>query len=181
MGATVARLALAAASVGVVLVGCSSTENAENRDGGVGGGYAQCVNHPAGTTVGGSAITATIDTLLPEGAQVRCADSTVFTLDGTEVKLVYVAYGEFQDCPAGCFTSQVCAIYDGSDALLYSAAWCSLSEKPVLPSGCPDVGDTRQCTTATPGSEHPITQTPSFISFRDEQVRSTGDWRFCFF
>jgi hypothetical protein len=174
MGSILSRLAVAVASFGVVLAGCSGAERA-------GSSYTQCVNHPAGTTAGGTAITATVDALLPQDAQVRCADSTSFVLDGNEVKLVYVAYGMLRDCPAGCFTSHICAIYDTNGALPYSAAWYSPGEKPVLPTDCPDTGDTRQCTTATPGSQHPITQTPAFVGFRDEQVQSQGDWRFCFF
>jgi hypothetical protein len=83
-----------------------------------GNSYGQCVSHPSGLTAGGLPASATIDALLPTGEQVRCADSTSFTLDGRHVALVFVAYGELRDCPAGCFTSEVCAIYDEGEPLL---------------------------------------------------------------
>lgn len=154
-GSRLCRRLAAFVACGALLNGCTD-------DGRVGGDHAQCLNHPAAGASRASSVTATLDALVPSGAQVRCADSISFTLDGSRVDLVFVSYGELRDCPSGCFTSQLCAIHDGSGALLYSSVWYSAAEKPVtIPAGCPvgggGGGNTGDCPTVQPGAGHPVT------------------------
>jgi len=175
---TCARFVLAASLV-LSATSCTSDEHPFP------GTFAQCEDHPAGIGTSEAAVEATVNAFVPPGAAVRCSDSTAFTVDGNEVRFVFVAYGELQDCPAGCFTSEVCAVHDAGGVLLYAAAWNGQAEEPSnLPAGCPAPaagGDTRSCDPPAPGTAHPLTQTSAFTAFQTSQGNGTGAWRFCFF
>lgn len=172
-----ARLLLAAC-LAIALASCLQDDAA------VGGKYAQCADHPAGFDASNPAVASTVAAFVPAGVPVSCSDSRAFLVDGHEVWFVYVAYGALQDCPAGCFSSGVCAVYDAGGAFLYSASWIGASESPPdLPPGCPappEGGDTRACDPPPPGTAHPLTATPAFEAFVATEGNGRGAWRFCF-
>jgi hypothetical protein len=147
--------------------------------------YAQCESHPGGVQSDSAAVTATVAQLVPAGAQVRCTDTATFTVEGREVQLVSVAYGNLNDCVAGCFSSELCAIYDGGTALLYSGMWWGSAEMPVgLPAGCPVLGEsTRACRPPPAGTQHAVAATAAFLHFRAAQFAAgdPGAFRYCFF
>src|SRR5438445_4716855 len=132
----------------------------------VGGGLAECENQSPGTTDNSLEVTATITTLIPSNAQVRCTGKQSFPLNGRQVFLVFVPYGSLNDCPSGCFTSGVCAIYDQSQVQLYSAMWFNAQERPLsIPPDCPWLAQassaepTQACPEPPPGFFTPVTQT----------------------
>ena len=119
----------------------------------VGQDYAQCEGRPGGGVDRSEEVMRTIETHLPT-QEINCTDKKIFTLEGREVFFVYVAYGPLSDCPAGCFSSGLCAIYDPPQSLLYD-------EQNRL------------------GLTHPLVGTQAFQDFRNEQ-KGSGRWRFCF-
>jgi len=160
-----------AAVLAAQLVGCPSVVEKQP--------FAQCEGHPSGVAPGDAAVAATVTTFVPPEATVRCSDSKEFSVRGSEFSFVYVAYGELQDCPAGCFASLVCAVYDNGGAQLYSASWNGPAEIPSnLPAECPETaGDTRSCDPPPPGQSSPLTSDLVFATFRGVEEA----WRFCFF
>lgn len=123
----------------------------------VGGHYAQCDGRANGGSDNADSVRAIIRTHVPGGNHVNCTDRLTFTNDGKEIDFVFVAFGPIGDCPAGCFSQSLCAIYDSPDVLLYAQAGQA----------------------STPGMDHPITRSDDFVSFRDIQQRA-GAWRSCF-
>jgi hypothetical protein len=165
-------------------LGCSG-QKSEEPD--IGGGHVICDSstRAAGGSDGSVAVVTARDVLVPQGSEIHCTDSQRFEIEGQAVHFVLVAYGALSDCPAGCFSSNLCAIVDHDGAQLYSAVWYAADEKPrSIPPDCPELGQSasaatvRDCQTPPDGYDHPLTQAPAFQSFR--QVQSMGDWRFCF-
>lgn len=153
----------------------------------IGGGYAQCDSQSPGTSDSSPEVTATINTLVPSGASVHCTGKQSFQLNSRTVFIVIVPYGRTNDCPASCFSSEVCAIVDGSDTFLYSGVWYGGGERPLsIPPDCPELGgeesgDTIQgCTNQPPGFSHSVTQTTEFQGFQQSQRNNGGKFRFCF-
>lgn len=153
----------------------------------IGGDYSQCDNHPSGTGDGSPEITTTIDSLVPAEAEVNCSDKKVFSFEGRNVSLVYVAYGAKNDCPSGCFSSYICGVYDADQSQLYSFAWYGAAERPLsIPPDCSELagnysGQSSGCSTPPRGFFHPVTATAKFEAFKTAQRAQSGDWRFCFF
>ena len=153
----------------------------------VGGNYAQCDGHSPGTSDSSPEVTQAVSALVPSAATVNCTGKQSFEVEGRTVYLVIVPYGQKNDCPSGCFSSEVCAVVDGPNTLLYSGAWYGGSERPLsIPPDCPELGaaeygDTIQgCTTNQPaGFSHAVTQTAAFQDFKQTQAGS-GSFRFCF-
>ncbi len=127
--------------------------------GNVGASYLQCEGRRGGGVDRSDAVMTTIQTHAAM-QDINCTDKTTFDVGGRQVTLVYVAYGMVSDCPAGCFSADLCAIYDAPNSLLYAIAG---SPKPDLP-----------------GLAHPVTQTRDFQNFRDAQKANNGPWRYCF-
>lgn len=125
---------------------------------------------------------ATVTAFVPDGAEVHATHRAEFQVDDRTVALTHVEYGELMDCSSGCFASHVCAIEDGASVLLYDAAWYGEAERPLgIDEICPELGtstDTRH-NCEPPGRTHPVTSTPEFAAFVDEQV-GRGELRFCF-
>ena len=155
--------------------GMACGERAPREEIPIGGGYAQCEKHSAGGTDQSTEISLTRNTLLPGGTP-NCTGKRSFSVAGREVFFTYIAYGELQDCPAGCFSSSFCAVVDGNSALLFSTTG---SEPPFAldPScyGANGAIDNR----CLPGAQHPLVNEPVFQSFRDVE-KSGGSFRFCF-
>jgi hypothetical protein len=124
----------------------------------IGNDYSQCDGRPGGGQDRSDAVMRTIQTYVPN-QDINCTDKQSFTVDGRQVFLVFLAFGELSDCAAGCFSADLCAIYDAPEALLYD----------VTGGPKPD----------RPGLAHPVVQTTAFQDFRAAQ-RMTGPWRFCF-
>jgi hypothetical protein len=180
------RFSCLASIITLVMAGCGSgTEGTATT---VGGGLAECENQSPGTGDNSPEVTATITTLVPSNANVHCTGKQSFLLSGRQVFLVFVPYGNLNDCPAGCFTSNVCAIYDQSQVQLYSATWYSAQERPLsIPPDCPGLAqafgaDTNQaCPEHPPGFLHPVTQTTDFKNFLNSQTPpNNGSFRWCF-
>ena len=139
-------------------------------------------------TDGSAEVDNTIDALVPSGLpdseRVHCTEKQKFSFQGRDVFLVYVSYGNLNDCPAGCFSSMLCAIYDQSQAQLYTAAVNFQGEQPNgVPSDCHSIrdgGHASDCSYQPPGQSHPIVQTAQFQSFRSSQ-ETTGAMRQCFY
>lgn len=161
-------------------------QQSEQIGGSLGGSYAQCVNHPPGAEAGLAEVTITIDRLVPAEAEIRCSDKQAFSFEGRKVSLIYVAYGAQHDCPAGCFSSHVCSVYDPDEVQLYSFSWHGAEERPLsIPSDCPELseaesGNESLCSTPPSGVIHPVTATAEFEAFRSAQREQDGSWRFCF-
>jgi hypothetical protein len=124
----------------------------------VGGHFAQCDGRPGGGQDRSEAVMRTIQVHVP-AEDINCTDKQAFAVDSRQVFLVFVAYGQISDCAAGCFSSDLCAIYDSPQSLLYEV---SASVKPDRP-----------------GLAHPVVQTQAFRDFQAAQ-RTSGPWRFCF-
>lgn len=179
----------AAVTTALILMLCLTSCGGDTENGGdpvIGGSHAQCDGQSPGTADSSPEVAATINTLVPSGATVRCTGKQSFQVNGRTVFFVIVPYGQLNDCPAGCFSSEVCAIVDGSDALLYSGVWYSGSERPhSIPPDCPELGvaesgDTIQsCINQPAGFSHALTQDAAFRDFEQSQ-RSGGKFRFCF-
>jgi hypothetical protein len=186
------KAAIATVIIFVWVAGCSggtgSGDQSSNR-GFIGGDYAQCDGQSPGTSDNSPEVTATINTLVPSSATVNCTGKQAFQLTGQTISMVIVPYGQTNDCPSGCFSSEVCSIVDGPDTFLYSAVWYSGGERPLsIPPDCPELGgaeggDTiRGCTNQQPpGLSHPVTQTAEFQGFQQSQSSNGGKFRFCFF
>ena len=183
------KAALTIVTILIGVAGCSGGTGNESTGGGlIGGDYAQCDGQSPGTSDNSPEVTATINTLVPSRATVSCTGKQSFQLSGRTVSMVIVPYGQANDCPSGCFSSEVCAIVDGSDTFLYSGVWYGGSERPrSIPPDCPELGgadggDTIQgCTNQPPGFLHPVTQTAEFQAFQQFQRTNGGKFRFCFF
>lgn len=171
------------------LAGCNGGTGSGDLPGGaIGGGFAQCDGQSPGISDNSPEVMATISALVPSSATVHCTGKQSFELNGRTVLIVIVPYGQTNDCPAGCFSSEVCSIVDGSDTLLYSGVWYDGGERPLsIPPDCPELagaqgGDTIQgCTSQPPGFSHPVTQSAEFQDFRQSQASNGGKFRFCFF
>lgn len=171
---------LATTFLAALLSGCQSGDAANQRtpegdpgliledDRHVGGGYAQCEGHKAAYGETNAAIDLTLSTFIGAGQTVRCVNSKTFTVDNQPVTLTFASYGELQDCPAGCFSSFVCAIVEDNHALAYAHddydTDCSASD----------------CENELPGQNHKITQNKAFKQFIDEQLAEYGPYRYCF-
>jgi hypothetical protein len=151
----------------VAVAGCGE-EDVD--DGIIGNDYAQC----EGLGTDASAATQRArDVHLPAGVAPNCATKTGFTFQNQTYELVYAAYGALQDCPAGCFSSMVCALDDGSTSRLFYATWYGDGERPPsIATECPALansagGDTAyQCTNPqVSGRQHAIVQDPTFRNF----------------
>lgn len=121
--------------------------------------YAQCDGRPGGGEDQSREMMRTIELLVPN-EEINCTDKRSFSFGQQQVSLVYIAYGTVQDCAAGCFSRDLCAIYDEPNALLYE----------VSESAKPD----------RPGLAHGVTGTAEFREFRDAQRHAEAPWRFCF-
>lgn len=172
-------LALAAGAV-INCGGCSGDSGGST----IGTEFAQCDKRSLGYADSSTEMTSTLNALMPPGVEVRCTDKRVFALEDREVVFTYVVYGRLNDCPAGCFASDVCAIVDGKDALLYSATWYNGEVPLSIPPDCPELsgkstGDTiRQCGNPPAGFLHALAQTDAFMEFRGSQ--GGGEFRWCF-
>lgn len=123
---------------------------------------------------------ATIEAFVPAGQEIHETQRAVFQIDGREVALTHVEYGELMDCPSGCFASHVCAIEDGESTLLFYASWNASAETPngVLEE-CPGLEDTETWPSCEPsGLRHPVTETAEFRAFAHDQIGS-GPLRWC--
>lgn len=120
--------------------------------------YAQCDGRLGGGQDRSREVMGTIEQLAPN-EEINCTDKQSFSYAGRQVSLVYLAFGAVQDCAAGCFSHDLCAIYDEPQALLYEVDY---SPKPDLP-----------------GLAHGVTGTEAFREFREAERRD-GAWRFCF-
>jgi hypothetical protein len=149
---------LAALSMLASCGGGDPQEQDQDGDTRIGGQFAQCDGRPGGGQDRSDAVMRTIETHVPT-QDINCTDKQAFSIDGRQVFLVLLAYGQVSDCPAGCFSADLCAIYDAPQSLLYDV---SSSSKPDRP-----------------GLAHPVVQTQAFLDFRAAQ-RTTGPWRFCF-
>ncbi len=126
--------------------------------------YAQCGGRSPGKSDDTESVQAVIRTLVPGNLKVNCTDRVTFTSEGKSIDVVFVAFGEAQDCAAGCFSQHLCAIYDSPVAILYSQYG-------------------RNRSTPVPGINHPVTQTNDFLSFQRRQEDDDAprqSWRFCF-
>src|SRR5258708_17585682 len=167
------KAALTIVTILIGVAGCGGgTGNGSTGGGLIGGDYAQCDGQSPGTSDNSPEATATINTLVPSGATVSCTGKQSFQLSGRTVSMVIVPYGQTNDCPSGCFSSEVCAIVDGSDTFLYSGVWYRRSERPrSIPPDCPQLGGagiadrTQGFTNHPPAFFTPVTQTADFSAF----------------
>jgi hypothetical protein len=122
----------------------------------------------------------TVETLVPAGQEIHETQRAVFQLDGREVALTHVEYGELMDCPSGCFASHVCAIEDGESTLLFYAAWSTPAEMPIgVLEECPGLEGSETWSSCEPsGLRHPVTETAEFRAFAADQIGS-GPLRWC--
>jgi hypothetical protein len=123
----------------------------------------------------------TIEAFVPPEAQVHGEYFKEFEVDGEVVRLTFVQYGLRRDCPSGCFSSNLCAIEDDDEVLLYFANWYGPEEEPLqVDAQCPDNPDgystTNYCEAA--GKSHPLASTEEFREFAEAQY-GTGTFRFC--
>lgn len=168
----------------VMWAGCTGDRATDDDGPVIGLGFAQCEGRTPGGMDSSEEIVLTINALVPSAVDVHCTDKHMFALDERAVQFTYVVYGEIHDCPAGCFSSNLCAIVDNAEVSLYSARWLSGEVPLSIPPDCPELagaagGDTiRECENAPSGFFHPLTQTNAFNDFRDDQGRE--EWRFCF-
>ena len=170
----------------LILMHAAACSGGSGSDPVIGNDYAQCVSHSSGTSDGSPEVASVISALVPSTATVNCTGKESFLVDGRTVYFVIVPYGQKNDCPAGCFSSEVCAVVDGADAQLYSALWYTGSERPLsIPPDCPELsgatsGETiRDCTNQPAGYSHAVTQTAPFQDFKQAQ-NGSGTFRFCF-
>lgn len=131
-------------------------------------------------------VPATVEAFVAAGLEVHCEDSASFEFEGRTVRLTRVAYGEQQDCPSGCFSSQVCAIEDPAypSPLLFTANWYAAGEAPIgIETECPGTssasayGDTYPSCHPS-GLAHPLVATPAFRSWADAE-EGVGPLRWC--
>lgn len=157
------------------LAGTACGERTTREDIPVGGGYAQCEGHSANGSDQSAEISLTRNSLLPGGTP-NCTGKRSFSVAGREVFVTYVAYGELQDCPAGCFSSSFCAVVDGDSALLFSAN--GIEPPFALDSSCYGANGAI-ASRCLPGAQHALVNEPAFQSFRNGE-KSNGSFRFCF-
>ena len=126
--------------------------------------------------------TATVAAFVPAGQTVHETHRATFQVEGREVALTHVEYGELMDCASGCFASSVCAIEDPSATapLLFYAAWNRDAEAPPgMSTACPGLeGRETWPDCEPPGLTHAVTRTAEFSRFAEEQI-GAGDLRFC--
>lgn len=179
------RAARIAACCLVALLGACGRDDYGNQ---VIGGYT-CGENSTGTSDQSDEVTGTIGALVPDAAQadVHCTGKQKFRFQDRDVFLVYVGYGDLNDCPAGCFFSNLCAIYDASQAQLYTAIVQGQGEQPKgVPSDCAVIhpngsNEPDSCAYQAPGQSHPVVQTSEFQSYRDAQAHSPGPLSACFY
>jgi hypothetical protein len=94
---------------------------------------------------------ATLEAFVPAGLDVHDTHRATFTVNGREVALTHVEYGQLMDCASGCFASHVCAIEEHTETY-------------------PDC--------EPPGLSHPVTATAEFAAFARDQIGS-GPLRMC--
>lgn len=140
------------------------------------GAWGDCEPSPRGDA------SATEAAFVPSGVAIHRSEARRFEVDGREVQITHVEYGELMDCPSGCFASHVCAIEDGEDVLLFHAYWNDEEERPRgIDAECPPAttafGDTwPDCEPR--GRCHALNREPSFQRWAEDQA-GQGPFRFC--
>jgi len=182
---------MARIAVGIVIVSallaaaCSAQTTSELRQ--IGNNYALCregTTRSQGISDTSPAIAKTINALVPPGVKVNCTDKRLFQVNNQDVYFVLVAYGQLNDCLAGCFSSSLCAIVDESGAELYSSSWYGdrVKERPrSLPANCPQESYHTDSQCQPTGYTHPLTKTDTFQSFIKSAKQGNSAWRFCLY
>lgn len=123
--------------------------------------HSQCDGRSSSDSDNTKSVQSVVRTLVPPASRINCTDHHPFSVEGKTIELVFVAFGEIHDCPAGCFSNYLCAIYDGQTSILYSQPGRrSARETEIL-------GDA-------------LTRSTEFNAFKQSQANSQGPWRFCF-
>jgi len=104
---------------------------------------------------------------------VENCDVKSFSLDGKQVDLVHIIYGEANDCPAGCFYAHYCAIVE--DGIDYPFIYYVNHESENFLGGEELYGDFEIELT---GQNHDLASSPEFIEFLEEE-RGNGPYRWC--
>jgi hypothetical protein len=163
----------------VCLLACG-TESSSNPSDGVGG--SGCTDGLNLSPECQAEVPRTLATFVPPSAPVHCTDAAAFCFGGRAVRLTHVAYGVENDCPAGCFSSHVCAIEDPEAAVpeLFYAAWTTPSESPLgIDTECPSLANAETWPSCVPsGLRHPLIAAPEFRSFALAQS-GNGPFRWC--
>ena len=163
----------------VFFLACDRESSLDNPDAAGGGG---CSGGPALAPACQADVPETVAAFVPSSAPVHCTDAAAFCFEGRQVRLTHVEYGVLNDCPAGCFSSHVCAIEDpeGAALELFYAAWTNPSETPLgLDTECPGLSSSETWPNCVPsGLRHPLVETEQFRSFAAAQAGS-GPLRWC--
>lgn len=130
----------------------------------------------------GEGAEATVSQIVPDEAPIHYKCSRSFETDAGTAAFTLVDYGEEQDCPSGCITSNLCAIEKGGEAQLFWGGWYSASEAPkTLNQACPNLSEDDLETypdCEPPGLTHPLTETPAFREFVENQ-KEGGSFSTC--
>ncbi|MBU0662874.1 hypothetical protein KKH30_01250 [Candidatus Micrarchaeota archaeon] len=94
------------------------------------------------------------------GEHIDSAQTAEFYLEGRMVYFVHIAYGEGQDCPAGCIFNHLCVILDGEEFYTYRDASPTRLHAPEL-------------------KNHPLIQSEVFENFLNENRYSSSEFRWC--
>lgn len=127
----------------------------------------------------------TVAAFVPPGVVVHCMDAATFVADSRQVRLTHVGYGALLDCPAGCFSSHVCAIEDPASPApeLFYAFWTSDSERPVaIATECPGLSASAEETwpaCVPSGLNHPLVAKTDFRNWAAHEDQSGGPLRYC--
>jgi hypothetical protein len=123
--------------------------------------HSQCEGRSSHDSDNTESVQSVVRTLVPPASRINCTDLQPISVDGKTIELVFVAFGKIHDCPAGCFSNYLCAIYDGQTSILYSQPG-------------------RRSARETERLGHPLAHSADFDAFKQSQVNSQGPWRFCF-
>jgi hypothetical protein len=129
-------------------------------------GFGQCEDHQPAYAETDPAVDLTLNNHVGPGQTVHCVDSKTFRYEGRDIHFTYAAYGELNDCPAGCFSNQVCAIVDQDQSYLYSQTEYRCEVAPCANN-------------PEDGKNHPLTQSKTFKEFIEAQREDLGSYRFC--
>ena len=108
-------------------------------------------------------------------SQIENCQSKSFNLNGRDVKLIHLEYGVANDCPAGCFFSHYCAIFENGMDYPYVFYFTNPNEN-ILGSAT----DWRVVNESIlTGRRHDLALTQEFNDFLGKEVSNNGEFRWC--
>ena len=108
-------------------------------------------------------------------SQIATCQSKSFKINGESIKFIHLKYGEANDCLAGCFFSNYCAIVENDVDYPFAYVYTSQEENILKYKGRYLPVNKSFLT----GRNHKLASLPEFKDFIDKQNKNDAKFRFC--